>query len=90
MRINRNFIMRTVAGQAILVNVEAFSVDFNNMLSLSETAAWLWEKAAGCDGEFDEPTLVGWLTEEFDVDEETAARDVAEMVLQWREYGLVL
>lgn len=90
MRINGNFIMRTVAGQAILVNVEASSVDFNNMLSLSETAAWLWEKAAGCDGEFDEPDLVRWLTEEFDVDEETAARDVAEMVLQWRQYGLVL
>lgn len=90
MRINRNFIMRTVAGQAILVNVDASCVDFNNMLSLSETAAWLWEKAAGCDGEFDEPTLVRWLTEEFDVDEETAARDVAEMVSQWHQYGLVL
>ena len=90
MRINRNFIMRTVAGEPILVNVETSSVDFNNMLSLSETAAWLWEKAAGCVGEFDEPDLVRWLTEEFDVDEATAVKDVSEMVSQWRQYGLVL
>ena len=90
MRINRNFILRTVAGEAILVNVDASCVNFNHMLSLSTTAAWLWEKASAYDGEFEETDLVRWLTEEFEVDEETAAGDVAEMVCQWRQYGLVL
>lgn len=89
MKVNGKYILRTVAGEALLVNEGSSRVDFNNMLSLNEPAAWLWAKASESADGFDEEQLVRWLMEEFDVEEETARKDVGEMVGLWRKYGLV-
>lgn len=87
MKLNENLTLREVAGEYILVNPFNQSMDTAQVLTLNETAAWLWQQATG--KEFDEDYLVNLLCEEYDVDRETAAADVHEMCMQWQRNGLL-
>lgn len=87
MKLNENLTLREVAGEYILVNPFNQSMDTAQVLTLNETAAWLWQQAIG--KEFDEAYLVDRLCEEYDVDRETAAADVHEMCAQWQQNGLL-
>lgn len=87
MKLNENLTLREVAGEYILVNPFNQSMDTAQVLTLNETAAWLWQQATG--KEFDEDYLVNLLCEEYDVDRETATADVHEMCMQWQRNGLL-
>ena len=88
MKLSKDYSLRNVAGENVLVKVRAGSGDLSTFFSMNDPAAWLWDQIRNI--EFTEETLVGLLCEEFDVDEETAAKDVAEMVELWRRYGMVV
>lgn len=90
MRLNPDYVLRTVAGEALLVAEGVEKVDFNNMISLNGPAAWLWEKARDDGGEFDEAMLVEWLTGEYEVDDAAAAADVHRVVAVWRQCGVIV
>ena len=62
-------------------------VNFNKIIALNQTAAFLWEKVTGRD--FNESELVSLLLEEYDVTEDVASADVCNLVLKWREAGLI-
>lgn len=63
------------------------NIDFSNMISMNESAAFLWM----CIGEesFEEKDLVLHLLDEYDVDEATATADVHTLVEQWREAEVI-
>ena len=42
MKKNKSFISRTIAGETILVPSEETAHDFNGMISLTDTAAFIW------------------------------------------------
>ena len=88
MKLCDDFVIRTVAGQAILIDEGSKRVDFNGILSLNEPAAWLWRKIKDEDVDFDVEILVEWLLEEYDVEPETARNDVKELVGKWLQYGV--
>lgn len=73
MKIKEGFILRNVAGSFVVVPVGDATIDFNGMMNLNETGAFLFEKMI--EGTTRED-LVKALTEEYDVDEETASKDV--------------
>lgn len=89
MRLNDDFVLRTIAGQEILINERGRRVDFNHMLSLNGSASWLWRKIREEDVDFDVDTLVGWLLDEYEVEPETAGKDVEELLEKWLRYGVV-
>ncbi len=73
MKIKEGFILRNVAGSFVVVPIGEATLDFNGMMNLNETGAFLFEKMIeGITRE----DLIKALTEEYDVDEETAAKDV--------------
>ena len=57
----------------MVVPIGDATIDFNGMMNLNETGAFLFEKMI--DGTTRED-LIKALTDEYDVDEETAAKDV--------------
>jgi len=72
MKIKDNLILREIAGSWIIVPVAEMVVEFNGLMNLNETGAFLWKKLA--EGEaFQE--LVSGILSEFDVNEETARAD---------------
>lgn len=73
MKISGEFILREVAGSYIVMPYSEKSVDFNAMITLNETGAFLWRQLAQ---EKSKSELVTALTSEYDVAEERATDDV--------------
>ncbi len=73
MKIKDGFILREVAGNTIVVAVGDAVKEFNGVINLNETGAYLWkvlEKGA------EEKDLVDALLSEYEVDKELAEKDV--------------
>lgn len=87
MKRNTDFMLRDIAGEVILVPTGAATQQFNGMITLNEVAAFIWKN-------LDEPEsreiLVDKIMDEFEVDRETATRDVIGFVSALYECGLVL
>ena len=88
MRQKKGFVLRDVCGEKVIVGEGLDTVDFGKLISLNETAAWIWEKA-GEMGYFDIDSLAKALCEEYEVDAQQAHDDVTKMVQQWQELGIV-
>lgn len=73
MKIKEGFVLREVLGRRIVAATGEAAKNFNGMLKLNGTAADIWQWVAeGCDRE----ALVVKLTETYEIDAETARRDV--------------
>ena len=87
MQIKPGFMLKNVAGSHIVVPVGENSVNFNAMITLNESGAFLWEKLAG---EQTEDQLVAALTAEYEVDEATARRDINKFIEIIKGAGLII
>ena len=86
MKIKNGFVLREVAGSYIVVAVGEAVKNFNGIINLNETGAFLWkilEKGATKE------QLIAKLLEEYDVDEKTAAEDVGKFINKLSEAKLV-
>lgn len=86
MRKKKGFVLRDICGEHIIVSEGMENIDFSKIINLNDSAAFLWQ-AAG-DGDFDAALLAAKLTEEYDVDKDTALADATEMARQWMEAGI--
>lgn len=83
MKIKSGFILRTIAGCRVVVSVGKRTMDFNGIINLNDTGAFLWERL---EQGTDEDALVAAILENYtDVDEETARVSVREFVNTLRE-----
>lgn len=87
MRTDDSLVLRKIGKHQMIVLPSRDGADMTEVLTLNDTAAWLWQKAAGV--EFTAGTLAGWLCSEYDVALETAQEDVEAMLDVWRSHGLV-
>ncbi|WP_302443050.1 PqqD family protein [Paraprevotella xylaniphila] len=88
MRIKEGFELREICGEHVILSHGMDNIDFSKIISLNETAAFLWKQAVGKEA-ISEDGLVSSLLEAYEVDEETAVRDVARCLAKWREIGLL-
>lgn len=72
MKLKKGFVLREVAGETVVVPVEA-ELNFNGMITLNEAAKVLWNVL---ENETSTEDLVKAILSEFDVDEKTAQNDV--------------
>ncbi len=79
--------MRSLLKEYVVTAEGSGQVNFNKIIALNQTAAFLWEKVFGRD--FDESELVRLLLDEYDVTEDVASADVSNLVSKWREAGLI-
>ena len=87
MKIKKGFHLRTVCGENIIVAEGLSNIDFSRIISLNESAAYLWKNIQ--DKDFDDDMLVSLLTEEYDVTDEKAREDVSTLISQWQDAGLI-
>ena len=87
MKIKEGFKLRTIVGEHIVTGEGLAQVNFNKIISLNETAAYLWEHVSG--REFSVEDLTKLLLDEYDVDEATASKDAAAIADKWIEIGIV-
>ncbi len=86
MRVKEGYMLREIAGTWIVVPIGARVVEFNGLISLTETSALIWQMIE--DGAKKEEILNRILTE-YDVDKETAMKDLDEFIDQAIEKGLI-
>lgn len=70
---NPDLIMRNIAGECVLVPTGELAAKFNGMINLNTTAKFIWENM---DKVSSLEELTALMLENFEIDEETAARDV--------------
>ena len=73
MKIKKDFLLRTVAGQKVVVPTGDNVANFNAAITLNETAAFLWELLLE---DRNEEELLTSLLENYDVSEEIAKKDI--------------
>ena len=81
MKINKGFELREMCGEHIIIGTGVENIDFSKVISLNESAAWLWREVEG--KEFTPQSLAALLVEQYDVDEATA------LAAQWVSVGIV-
>jgi hypothetical protein len=80
-----NLVTREIMGETLIVPIRAGAADLNALYVLNPTAASLWRQL---DGSRTGDDLVDILVDSFEVDHETARRDVDEFLASLRAAGL--
>ncbi len=86
MKIKSGFILREVAGSFIVVAVGDAVKEFNGVINLNETGAFLWKQLQQGS---DEEELTKALLNEYDVEEGIARADAKNFIAKLTEAGLV-
>lgn len=82
MIIKGTYILRDVAGNHVVVPVGRSVADFNGMITLNETGAFLWKQLSE---EVEREELIARLTAEYDVTPTQAADDVDAFLQKLRD-----
>ena len=88
MKLKSGFVLREVCGEQVIVGEGLDAINFGKLLSLNETAAWLWKQAKAM-GDFSVEELAAKLCEEYDVSADDAKADVAAMIDEWQQVEVV-
>ena len=86
MKRNKNFILRKIAGESIIVPTGETTKKFNGLFSLNRTATFVWEHI---EEVADTEEMIRLVLEHFDVDEETARTDVEGLIKELKLVGFV-
>ena len=86
LKIKDNFLLKEVAGKTIVVPVGQATLDFNAIITLNETGAFLFSKLQEKD--MSEEDLVAALTTEYDVSADIAAADIKKFVDSIKKAGV--
>lgn len=87
MYVSKNFIVREIAGDYIVVPTGEEALKFNGLITLNEVGAFLWKKLQE-DVELE--ALVKAVCEEYEVEEETALEDVKEFLQILRDHEMLM
>lgn len=86
MKIKAGFMLRSVAGQNVVVPVGSAAIDFNGMINLNESGAFLWKTL---EGGATEAELVSALLAQYDAPEDIARADVSAFIKKMKEANLI-
>ena len=86
MKLNPNFLMRRIAGSAVVVPCDG--EENATVFQLNGSAAFLWEVLA--DGGTDTVSLTKALIQEYGINHDVAERDVLAFCALLKEYGALI
>ena len=87
MKTKQGFRLRNVCGENVIVAEGIENIDFSKIISMNESAAYLWQKVEG--QVFTAADLARYLCDEYEVDESTAQTDAQTVVQQWLDAGII-
>jgi len=87
MKTKKDFSLKEVCGEFILIAEGKTNIDFSEIISMNESSALLWRKIEG--KEFTEETLRDILLEHYEVEPEVALADVQKLIQTWKNSHLI-
>ena len=86
MKVNQDFILREVAGENFLIPLGHAALRIHGMIVMTESGVLLWKKL---QTEQTIESLTESLLEEYDVDRQTAQKDVTEFIEKMYQIGIL-
>lgn len=86
MKIKEGFILREMCGENIVTAEGIEHINFNKLISLNSSAAYLWENLIG--KEFTVEDMAALLVEQYKIDMELALKDSESLCKAWMEAGV--
>ncbi|MGM9642194.1 MAG: PqqD family protein [Eubacteriales bacterium] len=86
MKIEKNIVIREVAGEYILIPIGEAALRSNGIFSVTEVGAFIWK---GLSDGLTESEIIASLLEEYEVDEQVLRADYDAFSVMLREAGLV-
>ena len=86
MKTKEGFVLREMCGENIITGEGLEHINFNKLISLNSTAAFLWNAVAG--KEFTVESMAQMLVDEYGIDMELALKDSASLSQAWVEAGI--
>ena len=87
MKINSNFVIRSIAGSWVALPIGDATIDFCGMLTLNESGVLLWRRL---EGGATREELVDTLLAEYDVSRDMAESDVDAFIKRLTDAGCIL
>lgn len=87
MKIKDGFVLREMCGENIVAAEGMEHINFNKLISLNSTAAFLFRKLNGA--EFSVHDMAELLVEEYGIDMQLALTDSENLCNSWKEAGMI-
>ena len=86
MKIEKEFILREIAGEHIIVPTGETVLQFNGMITVNDLGLVLWELL---QNDITEDEMVEKVLEEYEIDEQTARSDIQEFIGSLVKAGII-
>ena len=86
MKIKEGFVLRQMCGENIVAGEGLQHINFNKLLSLNESAAYLWKELEG--KEFTQEDMAELLIARYGLDKKLAMTDSEKLMKVWAEVGV--
>lgn len=86
MKIERDFVLREIAGEYIIIPTGKTALEFNGLITVNEIGVKLWHMLQE-DVTFDD--LVKGILDEYDVEEDVAREDIQEFLDKLIQSGIL-
>ena len=86
MRLKREFILRDIVGETILVPVGESTTSFNGLITMNEVGKFIWHNLSNVNSEEE---LVSLVLENYDIDKNIASVDVSEFLGQLKDADII-
>ena len=86
MKIKEGFVLRQMCGENIVAGEGLQHINFNKLLSLNESAAYLWKELVG--KEFTQEEMAELLIVRYGIDKQLAMTDSENLMKVWAEVGV--
>lgn len=86
MKIEKEFVLREIAGDYVIIPTGKTVLEFNGLISTNEVGASIWKML---QQEINFESLVKGILDEYDVEENVVREDVSEFLNQLSEKGIL-
>ena len=86
MKIKEGFVLRQMCGENIVSGEGLEHINFNKLISLNSTAAYLWQELVG--KEFSIEEMADLLINRYGIEKELALKDSEALAQAWTEAGI--
>ena len=87
MKVDKDFLLREIAGEYIIIPTGSAALEFNGLISVNEVGVSIWKMLQN-DVTLDE--LVAGILAEYDVEESVAREDIMEFLDRLQSVGMLI
>lgn len=86
MKLKMQFILRDIVGETVLVPINESTSSFNGLITINELGKFIWENLEKVETEEE---LLQLILNEYEVDEDTAKKDLDEFLQVLKDIDIV-